>query len=184
VNVLHGELPGIVLIEPRVSADTRGFFFESYRADRYAAIGLPPFVQDNHSCSVARTLRGLHYQLAHPQGKLVRVIRGKVLDVAVDIRRGSPTLGRWVAVELSAANKRQLYIPPGFAHGFCVPGEESEMEYKVTDYWAPADEHGIAWNSPLIGIQWPVSLPILSEKDQAFPAFDPNGPDLPEYRGE
>lgn len=184
MKVLATALPGVVIIEPRVIEDGRGFFFESYHAARYAEAGLPErFVQDNHSRSTAGTVRGLHYQLRQPQGKLVRVVGGgSVFDVAVDIRRGSPTFGRWVGVELSAANKRQLYIPPGFAHGFCVPTEPSELVYKVTGYWVPDDERGIAWNDPTIAIAWPLaSPPLLSDKDKAFPRLD--YADLPVYHG-
>ena len=183
VKVVPTALPGAVIMEPRVFEDKRGVFFESYHATRYAEAGLPErFVQDNHSRSLPGTLRGLHYQLHHPQGKLIRVIVGSVFDVAVDIRRGSPTFARWVGVELSAANKRQLYIPPGFAHGYCVPAAESEVEYKCTDYYAPEDERGIAWNDPTIAIAWPLaSPPLLSDKDKAFPRLD--YADLPVYHG-
>jgi dTDP-4-dehydrorhamnose 3,5-epimerase len=183
VKVVPTALPGVVIIEPQVLGDERGFFFESYHAARYAEAGLPEhFVQDNHSRSVPGTLRGLHYQLHHPQGKLVRVIHGAVFDVAVDIRRGSPTFGRWVGVELSAANKRQLYVPPGFAHGFCVPTEASELAYKVTGYWQPGDERGIAWNDPTLAIAWPIkSAPLISDKDKALPRLTDAGADLPSY---
>ena len=185
MNVVPTTLPGVLIIEPRVFEDRRGFFFESYHADRYAVAGLPErFVQDNHSRSVPGTLRGLHYQLLRPQGKLVRVVRGSVFDVAVDIRRGSPTFGRWVGVELSAANKRQLYIPPGFAHGYCVPTEESELEYKCSDYFVPEDDRGVAWNDPTIAIEWPVTSPLLSEKDRALAPLAADRTDLPVYAGE
>ena len=184
MNVVATDLEGVMIIEPRVFGDTRGFFFESYHADRYAAAGLPArFVQDNHSCSAPGTLRGLHYQLPHPQGKLVRVLRGSIFDVAVDIRRGSPAFGSWVGVVLSADNKRQLYVPPGYAHGFCVPAELSEVEYKCTDFYAPEDEHGVVWNDPMIGIAWPVTTPVLSDKDRAYQALSRDRTDLPEYRG-
>src|SRR5437660_8087899 len=134
MNVVRTDLEGVLIIEPRVFGDARGFFFESYHADRYAAAGLPArFVQDNHSCSAPGTLRGLHYQLRRPQGKLVHVLRGSIFDVAVDIRRGSPTFGRWVGVALSAGNKRQLYVPAGFGHGFCLATQESEIEYECLD---------------------------------------------------
>ncbi|MHC4092272.1 MAG: dTDP-4-dehydrorhamnose 3,5-epimerase, partial [Planctomycetota bacterium] len=166
MNVLATELDGVVIVEPTVFSDSRGFFFESYQAERYAEAGLPPrFVQDNHSCSKPGTIRGLHYQRSRPQGKLVRVVRGAIFDVAIDIRRGSPTFGRWVGVELSAENKWQLYIPPGFAHGFCVPRETSDVEYKCTDYYDPDDQRGVLWNDPRIGIRWPVDVPTISEKD-------------------
>jgi dTDP-4-dehydrorhamnose 3,5-epimerase len=185
VNVLPTALPGVLIIEPRVFEDRRGFFFESYHAARYAAAGLPErFVQDNHSRSAPGTVRGLHYQLVRPQGKLIRVLSGSVFDVAVDIRRGSPSFGRWVGVELSAANKRQLYVPPGFAHGFCVPKDESEIEYKCSDYYVPQDERGIAWNDPTVAIEWPVTLPpLLSDKDKAFARLASDRTDLPTYGG-
>lgn len=185
MNVVPTALPGVLVIEPRLFEDRRGFFFESYHAGRYAVAGLPErFVQDNHSRSVPGTLRGLHYQLLRPQGKLVRVVRGSVFDVAVDIRRGSPTFSRWVGVELSAANKRQLYIPPGFAHGYCVPTEESELEYKCSDYFVPQDDRGVAWNDPTIAIEWPVkSPPLLSDKDKALPLLTSDRTDLPTYGG-
>jgi len=183
VNVVATDLEGVLIIEPRVFGDARGFFFESYHADRYAAAGLPArFVQDNHSCSAPGTLRGLHYQLRRPQGKLVHVLRGSIFDVAVDIRRGSPTFGRWVGVALSADNKRQLYVPPGYAHGLCVPDEESEIEYKCTDFYAPEDEHGVAWNDPTVAIAWPVTNPLLSERDRGYQPLSLDRADLPEYR--
>lgn len=183
MNVIPTALPGVVIVEPRMFADPRGFFFESYRGDRYGQAGLPSaFVQDNHSRSVPQCLRGLHYQLRQPQGKLVRVLVGSIWDVAVDIRRGSPTFGKWVGVELSAQNHRQLYIPPGFAHGFCVPAESTEVEYKCTDYYAPDDERGIAWNDPTLNIAWPVRDPILSDKDRAFGPITDARADLPLYQ--
>lgn len=176
------QLEGVVVIEPRVFADERGFFFESYQAERYAAAGLPDlFVQDNHSCSGPGTIRGLHYQLRQPQGKLVRVIRGAVFDVAVDIRQGSPSYARWVGVELSAENKRQLYIPPGFAHGFCVPAETSEVEYKCTAYYNPDDDRGIRWDDPTIAIDWPVKTPFLSPKDRSYRLLTDDRDDLPTF---
>ena len=182
MKITKTELPGVLIIEPRVFADGRGHFFESYHAERYAAAGLPEhFVQDNHSFSIAGTIRGLHYQLRRPQAKLVRVVRGAVLDVAVDIRRESPTFCRWVAVELSAENKRQLFIPAGFAHAFCVPRDPSEMEYKCSDYYVPDDQHGIIWNDPTLGIPWPVPSPFLSEKDLQYLPLAADRADLPEY---
>ena len=180
MKAIATDLPGVVIIEPRVFNDARGFFFESYNAERYAQAGLPAFVQDNHSGSIPGTIRGLHYQFRRPQGKLVRVIRGLVWDVAVDIRRGSATFGRWVGVELSADNRRQLYIPPGFAHGFCVPKEPVEYEYKCTTYYAPDDERGVRWNDPALGISWPVRDPIMSDRDRAWPRLAEQ-PDLPMY---
>jgi dTDP-4-dehydrorhamnose 3,5-epimerase len=172
VRVIPTELPGVVVIEPDVHRDGRGFFLETYHADRYRGHGIPgPFVQDNHSRSVAGTLRGLHLQLGRPQGKLIRVIEGEVFDVAVDVRRGSPTFGRWVSVTLTADSFRQCYIPPGFAHGFCVVSPIAELEYKCTDLYDPATEVGIAWNDPAIGIGWPVADPILSPRDSRHPTL-------------
>lgn len=168
MRVIETELPGVLIIEPRVYADSRGFFLESYHALRLAEFGIKEsFVQDNHSCSVRGTLRGLHYQLRRPQAKLCRVVIGEVYDVAVDIRRDSPDFGRWVGVVLSAENKRQLYVPPGFAHGFLVLSERAEFLYKCDQFYTPGDEYGIAWNDPALGIEWPLyGPPILSDKDQ------------------
>ena len=164
-------IPDVVLLEPKVFGDARGFFFESFNAEQFAAAtGLRPiFVQDNHSMSTRGVLRGLHYQLPpKAQGKLVRVTRGEVFDVAVDIRPGSPTFGKWVGSRLSAENKAQLWIPAGFAHGFLVLSESAEFFYKTTEYYAPEYERCIAWNDPAIGIEWPLSdAPQLSIKDQA-----------------
>lgn len=182
MKTIPTELPGVVIIEPRVFNDARGFFFESYNAPRYAAAGITAtFVQDNHSRSVGGTIRGLHYQLRSPQAKLLRVIRGSVLDVAVDIRRGSPTFGRWVGVELSAENKRQLFIPAGFGHGFCASSDVVEVEYKCSDVYVADDQHGIIWNDPTIGIAWPVRDPILSEADRAYRPLARDREDLPVY---
>jgi dTDP-4-dehydrorhamnose 3,5-epimerase len=171
MRVTASELPDVLIVEPQVFSDPRGFFLETYQAQKYAAHGIVgPFVQDNHSSSVRDTLRGLHAQRCFPQGKLVRVIHGEIFDVAVDIRRGSPTFCRWIGVVLSAASFRQIYIPAGFAHGFCVLSEHAEVEYKCTDYYDPTDELRIQWNDPDIGIAWPVAQPMLSEKDrQAVP---------------
>ncbi len=160
----------VLVIEPRVFGDARGFFFESFNQRAFAqATGLDAqFVQDNHSRSSRGVLRGLHYQLRQPQGKLVRVVRGRVFDVAVDLRRSSPTFGRWVGVELSEENHRQLWVPPGFAHGFMVLSESADFLYKTTDYYAPEHERCIAWNDPALAIDWPQGLaPQLSAKDQA-----------------
>src|SRR5688572_21301667 len=182
MKVIETDLPGVLIIEPRVFGDDRGHFFESYQAERYAAAGLPArFVQDNHSHSIVGTVRGLHYQLRHPQAKLVRVIRGSILDVAIDIRRGSPTFGRWFATELSAANRRQLFIPAGFAHGFCVPTEASDVEYKCTDYYVADDQCGIIWNDPTLAIPWPVSQARLSEKDRLYRPLTDDRSDLPVF---
>jgi dTDP-4-dehydrorhamnose 3,5-epimerase len=163
-------LPQVLVIEPDVYRDGRGFFLESYHATKYDELGIPgPFVQDNHSKSRARTLRGLHMQVRKPQGKLVRAIEGEVLDVAVDVRRGSPTFGRWVSVRLSADNFRQCFIPPGFAHGFYVLSDEAQIEYKCTSPYDPGGELGIIWNDPELAIDWPDREPILSGKDAALP---------------
>lgn len=182
MKTISTDLPGVVVIEPQVFTDARGFFFESYNAERYAEAGIPAtFVQDNHSCSTKSTIRGLHYQFRHPQAKLLRVIRGAVFDVAVDIRRGSPTFGRWVGIELSAQNKRQLFIPAGLAHGFCVTSDRAEVEYKCTDFYVPDDQHGVLWSDPRIGIAWPVQDPVLSEKDKNYLPLGSDRDDLPLY---
>lgn len=170
MKIISTALPGVLILEPRVFGDQRGFFLESYHAARYRENGIDAeFVQDNHSRSVKGVLRGLHYQLEHAQGKLVRVGRGEVFDVAVDIRRGSPTYGRWHGEVLNDRNQRQFYIPPGFAHGFCVMSEEADFIYKCTDYYYPESEYGIAWNDPVIGIEWPLQKMTLSERDQHNP---------------
>jgi dTDP-4-dehydrorhamnose 3,5-epimerase len=156
------------VVEPKVHRDERGFFVETFQAGRYAEAGIPAtFVQDNHSCSVQGTLRGLHAQLARPQAKLVRVLRGAIWDVVVDVRRGSPTFKRWIGVELTSDNFRQIYVPIGFAHGFCVTSDVAEVEYKCSDYYQAGDELGLAWNDPEIGVRWPVASPLLSDKDRA-----------------
>ena len=167
------ELPGVLLIEPRVFADPRGFFMETYHKARFNEHGLNgEFVQDNHSRSVRGALRGLHYQIEHPQGKLVRVVVGAVFDVAVDLRQASPTYGRWVGVELSAANRRQLYVPPGCAHGFYVQSDEAEIIYKCTDFYYPQHERTLLWKDAQVGIAWPlVGEPILSTKDEQGESF-------------
>jgi dTDP-4-dehydrorhamnose 3,5-epimerase len=169
MKVMEGELRGLLIIEPRVFEDSRGCFFETFHQRKYAELGIPgPFVQDNFSLSVRGTLRGLHFQEPNAQGKLVMVSEGEVFDVAVDIRRGSPTFGKWFGTRLSAKNRRQLYIPPGFAHGFCVVSDQAAFVYKCTTFYSPQDEHGILWNDPAIGIRWPVQHPILSAKDAAY----------------
>ena len=164
-------LAGAVLVVPKVHGDERGFFLETYHERRYAEHGIPErFVQDNHSRSVGPILRGLHAQRRRPQGKLVRCVAGRIFDVAVDIRRGSPTFGGWVGYELSALNHQQLWVPPGFAHGFCVVGDEpAEVEYKCTDFYDPTDEVSIAWDDPEIAIDWPVPEPVVSAKDRTAP---------------
>ena len=172
MRVAPTEIPDVLVIEPDVHQDDRGFFLETYHAERYRQHGIAgPFVQDNHSRSQARTLRGLHLQLRRPQGKLIRVVEGEIFDVAVDVRRGSPTFGRWVGVRLSAGNFRQVYVPPGFAHGFCVVSGAAQVEYKCTDLYDPASEIGIAWNDPAIGIPWPVVEPLLSPRDSRHPTL-------------
>lgn len=174
MKVTPTAIPEVLLIEPRVFGDARGFFFESFNQRAFAqATGLQlDFVQDNHSRSAQGVLRGLHYQIEQPQGKLVRVVRGRVFDVAVDLRRRAPSFGQWVGIELSEDNHRQLWIPPGFAHGFLVLSESADFLYKTTDYYAPAHERCIAWNDPQLGIQWPAGvLPQLSAKDAAGLAF-------------
>ena len=169
MNVIRTAIPEVVLIEPKVFGDARGFFFESFNQKAFnEATGTNhPFVQDNHSRSAQGVLRGLHYQIQQPQGKLVRVVRGAVIDVAVDIRKSSPTFGQWVAEELSEDNHRQLWVPPGFAHGFVVLSEMAEFLYKTTDYYAPAHERCIAWNDPTLAIDWKLDgrQPLLSAKD-------------------
>lgn len=173
--------PEVLLIEPAVFNDARGFFLESFHAGKFRAAGLPvDFVQDNHSRSSAGVLRGLHYQLRHPQGKLVRVVTGSVYDVAVDIRRGSPRFGQWAGVELSADNHHQLYIPPGFAHGFCVLSETVDFLYKCTDVYTPGDEYGIAWDDPELAIAWPAMDYLLSGKDRVLPRLR-DSTNLPDY---
>lgn len=162
-------IPDVVLIEPRVFADARGFFLETYQYQRFAAAGISAhFVQDNHSGSHQGTLRGLHYQIQQPQGKLVRAIVGEIFDVAVDLRRSSPTFGQWVGINLSSENKRMVWVPPGFAHGIYVISEWAEILYKTSDIYAPQHERTLLWNDPQVNVQWPLlpgSMPLLSEKD-------------------
>jgi dTDP-4-dehydrorhamnose 3,5-epimerase len=182
VRVVPTDLPGVVVIEPEIHRDGRGFFLETYHVEKYRACGIGAvFVQDNHSRSVGGTVRGLHLQRRRPQGKLIRVVEGEICDVAVDVRRGSPTFGRWVAVTLSADTFRQCYIPPGFAHGFSVASPLAQVEYKCTDFYDPADEIGIAWDDPAIGIHWPVDAPVLSERDRRNPILADVMAMLPEW---
>ena len=164
-------IPDVVVVVPSVVGDDRGWFMETYQARRFADAGITPvFVQDNHSQSRQGVLRGLHYQSRQPQGKLVRVLRGEVFDVAVDLRRSAPTFGRWVGMRLSGENRLQMWIPPGLAHGFYTLSESAEITYKCTDYYAPGHEHTLAWNDPAVGIEWPLlggAAPVLSAKDSA-----------------
>lgn len=179
-------LPGVVLLQPQVFADQRGFFLESYNARTLADLGIEVgFVQDNHSRSLRGVVRGLHYQLHRPQVKLIRVTAGAVWDVAVDLRRGSPTFGRWWGVELSASNYLQVLIPGGFGHGFCVLSEAAEVQYKCSDYYDPADERGVAWNDPQLQIPWPLGAeaPVVSARDAALPTLATINPeDLPPWQ--
>jgi dTDP-4-dehydrorhamnose 3,5-epimerase len=171
VKVSATALPDVLLVEPAVHGDARGFFFECWHADRYAAAGIEGrFVQDNYSHSVRGTLRGLHYQLRHPQGKLVQVLRGEIFDVAVDLRQSSPTFGRWTGEVLSDQNRRQLWVPPGFAHGFYVLSESADVIYKCTDFYVPEDEQVLRWDDPELAIAWPLAdgvRPLLSARDAA-----------------
>jgi dTDP-4-dehydrorhamnose 3,5-epimerase len=167
MQVIDTAIADVKIIEPRVFGDERGFFLETFQAERYADAGIRlPFVQDNHSRSAKGVLRGLHFQKTRPQGKLVRVVRGTVFDVAVDIRKNSPTYGKWAGVTLSEENKTQFWIPPGLAHGFVVLSDLADFEYKCTDYYFPDDEGCLIWNDPEIAIDWPVESPLLSGKDQ------------------
>lgn len=175
-------LPGVIVIEPDVHRDARGYFLETYHEQRYRDGGIPlRFVQDNHSFSVRGTLRGLHTQVRRPQGKLVRAVDGEMFDVAVDVRRGSPHFGRWTGVHLSGENFKQIYIPPGFAHGFCVLSAEVNVEYKCTDFYVREDEISVAWNDPDIGITWPIETPTISDKDRAAPRLHDILDSLPRF---
>ena len=186
MNIQETNLPGVLLIEPRVFGDARGFFQETFHEARYREAGIPwSFVQDNHSRSSKGVLRGLHFQLEHPQGKLVRVTQGEVYDVAVDIRHGSPTFGQYYGAVLSDGNHHQLFVPPGFAHGFCVLSDSADFLYKCTDYYYPEDEGGVLWNDSQIAIPWPITDVQLSEKDRNNPLLADMPPDaLPPYRHE
>ncbi len=170
MNILRTDIPDVLIIEPTVFGDARGFFFESYNQQKFEQLAgfAPTFVQDNHSRSARGVLRGLHYQIRQPQGKLVRVIAGEVFDVCVDLRRSSPSFGKSVCVALSADNHRQLWVPPGFAHGFLVTSDSADFVYKTTDYYAPEHERSLLWNDPALDIAWPLDgPPTLSSKDQA-----------------
>ena len=175
MKVIALDIPEVLLLEPQVYGDHRGFFMETWQLERFRELGVPPFVQDNHSRSAQGILRGLHYQIQQPQGKLVRVVRGEVFDVAVDLRKSSPTFGRWVGARLSEDNKRMLWVPPGFAHGFYVLSESADFLYKCTDFYAPEHERALLWNDPQVGIEWPLvegAAPVLSEKDAAALPLD------------
>jgi dTDP-4-dehydrorhamnose 3,5-epimerase len=177
---LETRIEGLVLIEPRVIADDRGFFFETFRADEYAGLGVDvDFVQDNHSRSVRGTVRALHFQVEPGQAKLVRAARGSVWDVAVDLRRDSPTYGQYEAFELTDENARQIFVPVGFAHGFCVTSETADVTYKVSSYYEGSTERGIAFDDPGIGIEWPVAEPLVSERDRTNPTLEEIAPELP-----
>lgn len=182
IKVIETILPGVLILEPKVHGDSRGFFQETWRADSYNSIGIPAFVQDNHSRSARGVLRGLHAQRLRPQGKLVRVSHGAVFDVAVDINPASPTFGKHVAVELSDSNHKQFYIPPGYAHGFVVLSETADFLYKCTEYYQPGDEIGVLWNDPALGIEWPIAQPLLSEKDQRLPTLQQLAEQLAQQR--
>lgn len=183
MRVTPADLPGLLVVEPDVHRDGRGYFVETYQLDRYARHGLTrPFVQDNQSRSLRGTLRGLHLQIRHPQDKLVRVIEGEIFDVAVDVRRGSPSFGRWVGMTLSGENFRQFYVPIGFAHGFCVLSDEAIVEYKCTDVYDREGEIGLRWNEPAFGIHWPIEAPRLSARDRHHPPLEEVFARLPVWR--
>ena len=172
MKVIETRLPGVLIIEPKVFGDHRGFFVETFQTERYREIGITlPFVQDNHSRSEKGVLRGMHFQRSRPQGKLVSVSRGAVFDVAVDIDPESPTCGQYVGIELTDENHRQLWVPPGYAHGFCVLSDVADFQYKCTDFYFPEDEGGLVWNDKDVGISWPIDAPRLSSKDKANPTL-------------
>lgn len=181
MNVIETKLPGVLIIEPKVFGDARGFFLETFHKARYETFGIPgnnlEFVQDNHSRSRKGVLRGLHFQLENPQGKLVSAGSGSVFDVAADVNPDSPTYGQWVGVELSEENHRQVWIPPGYAHGFCVLSEVADFQYKCTSLYDPASESGVIWNDPDLSINWPIDAPLLSEKDMKLPRLAEAGRD-------
>ncbi len=183
MRVTSTDLAEVLVLEPDVFRDPRGYLLETYHGKRYPSLGVSTaFVQDNLSVSRSNVLRGLHYQLGHPQAKLVSVMQGRIFDVAVDIRRGSPSFGQWVGVELSSDDHRQIYVPEGFAHGFCVLSEIAVVLYKCSNYYAPSEERGILWNCPALSIRWPISKPILSAKDEALPCLEDADPgELPTF---
>lgn len=181
MNVRSTELPGVLVVEPQIFGDARGFFLETYQYERYVAAGISgPFVQDNLSRSGKDIIRGLHYQEPRPQGKLVQVLRGAVWDVVVDVRKGSPNFGNWMGIELTEDNLFQLWVPAGFAHGFCVLSDVADFFYKCTEAYAPSCEHAIRWDDPALGIPWPVRTPVLSAKDRQAPTLA-EAPVLPRY---
>jgi dTDP-4-dehydrorhamnose 3,5-epimerase len=170
MEIIKTSIPEVIVFVPPVFTDSRGYFLETYQQQKYAEAGISKsFVQDNQSYSTKNVLRGLHFQLRHPQAKLVRVTQGTVFDVAIDIRKNSPTFGKWHGEILSAENKKQIYIPENFAHGFCVLSDSAEFLYKCTDFYVPGDESGLLWNDPQLGINWPIDQPILSDKDAVLP---------------
>lgn len=183
MRIFDTAIPGVLKIEPAIFKDDRGHFLEVYHSERYSLDGIAlPFLQDNLSRSTGRVLRGLHYQLGRPQAKLIMAVEGEIFDVAVDIRKGSPTFGKWTAVTLSSTNLFQMFIPAGFAHGFCVLSDTAVVLYKCTDLYAPEEERGLRWNDPSVGIEWPVAAPVLSAKDAAYPFLKDVSPeDLPDY---
>ena len=184
MDIKETNLPGVLILEPKVFTDDRGYFLETWNSTRYEQAGIPgPFVQDNISFSKQGILRGLHFQYPQSQGKLIQVLSGEVLDVIVDIRVGSPTYSQWVAEVLSESNHRQMYVPPGFAHGYCVTSETALFSYKCTDFYNPATEHGIIWNDPDIGIEWPIEQPVLSPKDAVYPRLKDLSPENVPHSG-
>ena len=183
MEFIHTRLDGVLVIQPDIFSDPRGFFLETYHQRKYREAGITElFVQDNHSRSARGTIRGLHAQRLHPQGKLIRVLQGEIFDVVVDIRKGSPTFARWINVELTADNFLQCYVPPGFAHGFCVRSEFAEVEYKCTDFYDTSDEIRIIWNDPSIGVHWPTAEALLSDKDRDGRTLDELMQFLPRYQ--
>lgn len=182
MKITQTPLSGVLVLEPRIFKDDRGYFVETFQLQRYKDAGITlPFVQDNASHSVKGTLRGMHFQEPNPQGKLVACLRGVIWDAVVDIRKGSPTFGKWFGVELSSETGRQIWVPPGFAHGFCVLSDRADVLYKCTDYYAPGAERSIVWNDPDVGIDWPVEAPLLSPKDATAPRLK-DAPVLPSTR--
>jgi dTDP-4-dehydrorhamnose 3,5-epimerase len=182
MHIRHTTLDGVRIVEPRLFKDSRGFFLETFHRERFAAAGLPTdFVQDNRSRSIRSVLRGLHYQLRFPQGKLISVVSGSIFDVAVDIRVSSPQFGQWVGITLSEDEPRSLWIPPGFAHGFCVLSAYADVSYKCTALYDPSDERGIAWNDPALRIEWPVTSPVLSANDSRHPTLQEAREQLPRF---